>query len=321
MYDSNEHGGDENRSQQSQEKPLRMFYNGKNSDEKHSKSIENYIDAHLANDDLDDTAELYLKRRNSMETESEVEGLKPNTKTRYKDRLLVHDNVTQRQSKQRGKPLRGHEKYTVATFVSKPAEVSDEVPIPLDDFVANEVDSFENDLNNLDAGISDLDRPKYQQIEVLGSLTNTEVPSEHDVSSGIQSLTGNSLSPGVDSREHPSDQERLSRPYQIVSRPLSEDQFSFKMVSNQDPSDPLVFKTSITQNHAPIAGLRPNYHSKFKTLRDRKLSRLYPLKSDCKPGKVYNRVLCSMPRSLSSSAPIAISYQQQEFFRSVKPGT
>ncbi|KAL1452609.1 hypothetical protein WDU94_006823 [Cyamophila willieti] len=73
--ESSEGDSVENRGQQSQEKPLRMYYNGEKLDEsdRHSKSIENYIDAHLDNsDEFYDTHEVYLKRRNPVKVESET---------------------------------------------------------------------------------------------------------------------------------------------------------------------------------------------------------------------------------------------------------
>lgn len=317
VEDSNENGESK---EQSGEKPLRMYFNVKSEEEeKSAKSIENYIDAKLSNSDETDTHEEHLKRRNSMEAESEER--RPQTKdtsrkTNGEQRLKSdrHNEGRQgsntpitkeshRHSKNRGQPMYQqkylHDKTSWENIPSKHLEESIEVRNKPSVFHSSEPSSFEND-PGIHALVEDV-LPNYQ-------LGDTGSMGHSDLSQRPLSIPQPIVSSVLDKRKPLGD--HLSRPYQInlVPNQLSQDEYSFQMVTNTDPSSPILYKTKIMQKHAPLL----DHHKVFKQFKGKTESG-----KNCKPGygKSYNSILCSMSESLTT-APVAISYQQQEFYRS-----
>lgn len=335
--------------QHSQEKPLRMYYAGDGSDEGEGlpRSIENYIDAKPSrSQELDESHEDYLKRRNSIETESEplkkitndidkptrkggklntinetVEsemkgGLQTLKPQKDSDQPLLKSPTPSQgrpQNKVRSSKEETHEgrKAPLREIPGKQLVESEEAIHSLHDFDPGEIkSSIEND-PDMHVLIAEVDVPNYRQLDENSS--GKIFPQGPTVRASVFSALDKRKNRPTSSRPH-----QLSQPYlaQQVSTwsPHFDDMYSFEMLSNREPSDPIVFKTNLKQKHAQRVDLEKDTPGRYQI--KGKLG--YPAKkNNCKQqGKAHNHLLCL---DSDFQTPTATSYQQQEFFRS--PGT
>lgn len=340
--DYDEDYSDQSKGQQSQEKPLRMYYAGDGADDE-GLSIENYINAKLDRSHELDHDEQYLRRRNSIETESEVLSevnhdirdqtgnggkvkiIKEMVETKIKGTSeksghLKGSNPINSSSSHQGKTQKSEKssneqevqkpkgnKASLKELPQKQPVASEEVDNSSDDFDPIGLKTFENDP------------------DIHALIVEADVPTDHALNENFKKVFPQGRGPllsTLDKRKNlptrPTSAPRnpTSLPYPahyVTSGSPHRDMFSFEMLSNNKPSAPLVFKTNLRQTHAQrVNPTKDNLKHHVKG----KLG--YPAKRNkCKQqGKAHNHLSC-LDSDLKT--PEAISYQQQEFFRS--PGS